>query len=268
MKPTLLAVTLVFSLAASQLPSAYAHGPENGQRGEHKLFASLNLSESQKQDIGEILKQSKQNNAVYKGERQAIVAQMRNLMDMPTWDQSLAEDIVSQRVAHAGQMKLNKATAQHQAYNLLDETQQAALLDKQSKRQSKDNKRESFNIKRLEKRLGLSAEQVTAIEQIQETHKLQSKTLNADLKSAREAEKAIIFASTFDQDAWLNLQNEAQASRVEFALTRSYAHYQMLSVLDDEQKAKFEKMLNRAAKGKRGNKGNKGKSSRQNTDQA
>lgn len=265
MKPTILAVTLVFSLAASQFPLAYAHGPEKGQRGEHKLFASLNLSESQKQDIGEILKQSKQNNAVYKGERQAIVAQMRNLMDMPTWDQSLAQDIVSQRVAHAGQMKLNKATAQHQAYNLLDDTQQLALLDKQSKRKSKNNGRESFNIKRLEKRLGLSNEQVTAIEQIQEAHKLQSKTLKADLRSAKEAEKAIIFASTFDQDAWLSLQNETQATRVEYALTKSYAHYQMFSVLDDEQKSKFEKMLNRAAKGKRGN---KGKNSRQNKDQA
>lgn len=255
MKPTLLAISLALTIATSTLSTAFAHSQQGMQRGEQGLFAGLNLSDIQKQDIRQIMRQTKQDNALLKGEKQYIRPQLRALMTMEVWDPSAAEDLVSQGLSQSRSIALNMAIARHQAFNVLDESQQDDFLAMQATRADEKSERDGLNISRLEKRLGLSEQQIIAITQIQAEHQQQSEAIRASLSATKAAEQALVFAPEFDQEAWLALQAGTESERIQLGVARAYTHFQILGTLDESQKASLESMLNKKREKKSSKKG-------------
>jgi len=223
MKTSLIALTLTLSLSA--LPVAYAQA-QSGQNAK-RIFAGLELSETQKQDVKQIMRQTREDKSLFEEDDSLFKQELQAILNSPTWDAQAASTLITERMNSKADARFIYANARHLAYNVLTAEQQTALKEKQDKRAAnkterasehknsnrnkskRDNKKRGYNkglnIKRLEKRLELSREQVIAIQQIRE--------------------------------------NQA---RIQAAVAKAYQRYQILSVLDDTQKAKLKKLMNKA----------------------
>lgn len=268
--PSLLITTLLgLTLASASIQNTYAlqmtdtayqgaaykaHSKDHGKKQAAQLFRGLGLSETQKQDIGEILRQVAQDNSVFKGEKLALRSQMQDLLDANVWDEVLATDLATQRINLSAPMQLNMAKAHNAAFLILDAEQQAQFLERQAKRTERESKQKSIDFSRLQKRLELSEAQIESLTQIQDSHNQATSDLKAQLKAHRQAEKALVFTQSFDEAAWLNLQADVLPSQIKLNVAKADTRYQMLQVLDEQQRAKFERMMakhKKKGKGKR-----------------
>lgn len=261
MKHSRILVTAGMVLMTAYMPNAFSQMPDAMPTQERALFKALDLTDVQKQDIAEILRQTKQDNSIYKGEKQALRQQMRALMSAEVWDQALAEDLISQQVSQSTDLSLNRAAARHQAFNVLTSEQQVAFLEQRGERAGKKVKgkrgkhNEQANITRMQKRLGLSEQQILAFEQIQVQHQADTQALKASLKEAKTTENTLVYASEFDQQAWSELHQDVEQNKIAFGVERLHFRYQVLTILNDEQKQKFAKMQRKMREGKGSRKG-------------
>ncbi|MFC4700929.1 Spy/CpxP family protein refolding chaperone [Glaciecola siphonariae] len=261
MKRTILLTALAISLAsanASLATAAPGHNGHKGQISKARIFAGLDLSDIQKQDIREIMRQVKQDNAVYAADIEALKAQMEALFNLETFDAALAQDLVRLRTEQAINIELNIATAKHQAWSLLNDEQKAEFAAKQEKRAEKERQRKALDFERLQKRLNLTDEQSQAISDIQEQHRDATAELAQTLKASKDAEKALVYSNQFSEEAWLTIAQASQSAAIEFGVAKTQSRFDMLQVLDDEQRAKFKKIVDREqSRKKHGKKRNK-----------
>lgn len=222
-------------------------------------FAKLALSDEQKQEMKAIFKTTRENNGVYSGERKEIQNQMQELMNMPSWDQASAEAIIRSQLQQSNAIALNRAKARNQVYNLLSDEQKATLAEredktsehqglkrserKKDKKSSRKDKGPKMKLARLTKTLNLSNEQVEQFKAIEADAKQQMKSLKAQSKATRASTRTIIQSSSFDENAWLESENNAVNTKVALKLIKTKAHYDRISLLNDEQKLKFSKIM-------------------------
>jgi protein CpxP len=114
--------------------------------------------------------------------------------------------------------------------------------DKKSKRKGKD-KRQKMKLARLTKVLSLTAEQVEQFKTIEANAKQQMMALKAQSKTMRDSTKTIIQSASFDENAWLENENNALDTKVTARLIKTKAHYDRISLLNDEQKQRFSKIM-------------------------
>ena len=108
-------------------------------------------------------------------------------------------------------------------------------------------------------KLDLTQDQQTKLKAIFEAQKTQMKALRGDDKEARkamrEAHKAkmdvLLSAATFDENAAKELLSERQSKGEEFALIKLKTQYQVMQLLNAEQKEKFAKIQKRKSKKQR-----------------
>jgi len=251
---TLACITFV-GVSAAVANSQQHHDPMRN-------FVKLKLSDQQKQDMRAIFKATRENNGVYAGEKKEIMIQMQELMNMPSWDQASAETIIKSQVQQRQHIALNRAKARNQVYNLLTDEQKATLAEKEaektagrakyqhandgegkkskSKRKGKAGK---MKLARLSKALHLTNEQVTQFKAIDANAKQQMLVLKEQGKAHHESMKAIVHTSSFDETAWLSAHSSAIDEMVAFKLIKTKARYDQVSLLTDEQKEKFTKIM-------------------------
>jgi Spy/CpxP family protein refolding chaperone len=259
-----LAGTSVSHAHAFQMPNetyqgvTYSAGSKgHAQKHAKQLFRGLGLSEEQKQDIGEILRQTAQDNSVFQGEKIALRSQMQDMMNANVWDEVLATDLATQRASLSDPIQLNIAKAYNEAFLVLDAEQQTQFLERQAKRSEREAKQKSIDFSRLQERLNLSEAQVESLAQIQDASSEATSDLKAKLKAHRQAEKVLVFTQSFDEEAWSDLQTDILPTRIAYDVSKADTRYQMLQVLDEQQRAKFERITknkkNKKGKGKRKN---------------
>jgi Spy/CpxP family protein refolding chaperone len=256
MKKQLLTIATLacFTLAGTPAVAKPGHN-ENPMR----QFAKLDLSSEQKQEMKAIFKATRENNSVYIGEKKEIQNQMQDLMKMPAWDQANAETIIRSQFQQSTAISLNRAKARSEVYNLLNDEQKTTLAlredkksthkrlrkadqkkDKKSKRKGKGQK---MKLDRITKALSLSDEQVEQFKTIEANAKQQMIALKAQSKTTRDSMKTIIQSPSFDENAWLENENNALDTKVNARLIKTKAHYDRISLLNDEQKQQFSKIM-------------------------
>ncbi|WP_395340123.1 Spy/CpxP family protein refolding chaperone [Ningiella sp. W23] len=221
------------------------------KRSAKRMFAKLDLSETQKQDIAAIFQQLAQDNSVYRGEKKALREQMQALMQLETWDAALAEDLVTQRVQQSAGVQLNMAKARNQAFNVLNEEQQVEFLQRLDKRAEKEKKRPR-EFDRLAKVLHLTDEQASEIDLIKESAEQANTGFVDALQDFRQAERDIVFSDSFDEDAWLALQTSVEATKISAGLNNASAKFEMLSVLDEKQRDRLQQIGERKPRKNKG----------------
>lgn len=242
---TLLAVTC---LSLASIPATMAKPHAGDHHLAKHLFKDLDLSQQQKQDIKTILQQTRSENQVYTGNKDTFKAQMTTLLNMPTWDATLATQILSSQEPDRALMDLNRAKSKHQVFQLLTSEQQAIVLAKFEDREERADKNKSKRkkmAKRISRKLDLSDEQKSQLKAIKTASKEKMEALKPQMQAFKNAERAIIHASTFDEDAWLSLHQEYAPTMLQIALIKAEEKYNKGAVLSDEQKALAEKIRNK-----------------------
>jgi Spy/CpxP family protein refolding chaperone len=262
MKKQLLTITTLTTFAClsiAYIPVAMAKaGPQNNPM---RVFNQLNLDDQQKQEMRSIFITTRENNGIFDAEKSAIKQQMEDLMSMPAWDEAMARSIINTQIEQGRSIALNRAKARNQAYNLLDETQKAALIEKASNkanRQSKSakegkrkgKKNRKISMKRLSKALELSDSQVLAIQAIDDLTKSQLQSSKGSGEDHRSQRRAISQAPNFDEGAWLTLHDQSLDDVLARKLVNIKAKYDKVAVLSIEQKVKFDTIMKKI-KGKR-----------------
>lgn len=251
MKKQLSTIIAIACFSLATIPAAIAMHDHKGGRGNMHILKELDLSSQQKQDIKTLMQQTRANNAVYAADREAFKTQMQTLMNMPTWDATLATQLIQQQISQKQQVELNRAKAKHAVYQLLTDEQQSELnakmaekADRKDNKGKQDKKRDGKKHagKRMERRLDLSDEQKEAMKSIREQTKQDLSAIKAESKGFKEAERTLIQAETFDESAWLELHAQYADNFAAQDLIKLKAKYQEFALLTDEQKEKMEKM--------------------------
>lgn len=108
-------------------------------------------------------------------------------------------------------------------------------------------------MKRMTKALSLTESQQTQIKAIKTQAKEQHDVLRESMKKFKEAEKPLLQAETFDEQAYVALHTSYQDTFAQMALTRAKTKHAIFNVLTAEQQAKWiSKMDKRKKDGKRG----------------
>lgn len=233
-------------------------------RSDMQVFRGLSLSDQQKEDIKALFKQVRADNGVFKEDRRDSFQDMQYVMQLPTWNETAAAQVISTHVENSQQAKLNIAKAKHAAYQLLDDTQKDLLTQREAKMQtkraeransergdrkkSKASKQKQKQFKKMSKKLTLSAEQIEQWKAIGAAAKSEEAGLKADGKNYRKMERDLIQADSFDEDAWLALHAEATTKIQTHRLIQTKARYDRRALLTEEQLATFESMQKKMLK--------------------
>ena len=259
MKKLLISATITALLATSAM--SFAKGPREGGELSKRMMAELNLTPEQKSDLRQIKKEARQDSGIYRAEMSAYKDEMRTLMQMETWDETAVRALIEERMDGGLPLKLIGAKAKSQSYNVMTSEQKTMLAEKRAQKLAKrgtkmaksDGNKGAKRLDKMAKRLDLSEQQKLAIGEIFAENKARRAANKADMKAKGETLRSIIQAPVFDEDAWLTFHAENKEAHLEKALLKAKSQFDILSLLNDEQKQKFAKMMKKA-KHKKGEK--------------
>ena len=113
-------------------------GKNRGQN-QQMGFEKLNLTDEQKVEMRTIMSSQKGQKRVQKTdeERLAQQAEMQTLMLADTFDESKAEELISNQQSQRNESKLEKMKAKHEMYQLLTDEQKAEFAEMQMQRKNR-----------------------------------------------------------------------------------------------------------------------------------
>jgi Spy/CpxP family protein refolding chaperone len=122
----------------------------------------------------------------------------------------------------------------------------------------KHHQKSKHMMKKMAKYLSLSEQQKTEIKAIRTQAKEQGEPLRAQMKQFKEAEKLLLQAETFDDEAFVALHASYQQIFAQESLAKAKTKNAIFNVLTSEQQEKWlSKMEKRKVKMKRKNKSEK-----------
>ena len=261
-KTTLTPIALCLSLAIA-VPAIAHKSHHQRHDGMRQILSELSLTDTQKQDIKQILKQSREDRNLFKTDNKSLKTELRSIIQSSEWDQTAVESALTQRQALTQEKTLQRANNKNQVWNLLTETQQvefiAQLETRKAKREEmgpRDKRKDKGN--RLE-RLGLSTEQLAAVETIKSEAKASRAAIKTSIKVYKEAEQALIHSSGFNPQTWQTLNAQYQADFLSMGVLEAKTKYDIWNLLTPEQKI----VAAQKFKGKKGKHGKKSKKHQQ-----
>jgi protein CpxP len=229
-----------------------------------RVFSQLSLSDVQKQDIKQIMQQARDEREVSSQDARNFKQELQALVRATDWNEEAVTSLLSDKQVQHTEASLARAQNKHAIWSLLTAEQQqefdeliASRKSKAEKKASKGGKKgqkgQKGKKKKAAKRLGLDEGQKAEIAAIKAQAKESAVLLKENLKSFKQAERALVKSAEFSQDAWLSLQQQYQADLLAAAVLKSKTKHLMWNVLTAEQQAKAQKMK-RHTKGKKGGK--------------
>ncbi|PKG98660.1 Spy/CpxP family protein refolding chaperone [Paraglaciecola sp. MB-3u-78] len=241
-KTTLTPIALCLSLAVAA-PATAQKGHHQKHDGMRQILSELSLTDSQKQDIRQILKQTREDRGLFNTDAKSLRTQLRNLVQSTEWDQTAIESAITQRQALHQEKALQRATNKNLVWNMLTETQQTefagqletrkAERDEKRKEGKRKGKRNDYKLKRLD----LTEAQLTAIEVIKDVSKASAKEIEIKLKTYKQAERLLIHRTDFKSDVWQALSNEYQTNFLAMAVLKAKTKHDIWNQLTPEQQA-------------------------------
>lgn len=259
-KTTLTPIALCLSLAIA-VPAIAHKSHHQKHDGMRQILSELSLTDTQKQDIRQVLKQSREDRDLFLTDAKSPQTELRNLIQSTAWDQTAVESAITQNQAAKQEKALQRAINKNQVWNLLTETQQAEFVaqletrmakhDAKSSKGERKGKRKGNKLKRLD----FTEEQLAAVKAIKTAEKESGEAIKAKLKTFKHAERALVQSPNFSLEAWQVLNSEYQADFVTMGLLRSKSKHDIWNIMTPAQQAKA---LEKSGKGKHHKKGKKG----------
>ncbi|MEM0910227.1 MAG: Spy/CpxP family protein refolding chaperone [Pseudomonadota bacterium] len=242
MKKTMLLLLMIFGVFVTATADVISMKDNMRMR----MFAGLDLTIAQKQDIGQIMRQLRQDNSIYAGERQSIHTQMKELMQQSEWDATLAEQLILENTDLRRELAANGAFAKHQIANILNEEQLAEI---ETRRQNMDiDDKRSVMFDKIKHRLDLSEQQILEVSVILTEQEALLADYQQSIEQHKAAEKALIRADVFDREAFIALNESFQETQREIALIRAKTRFDIAQLLTEEQREKMQKRLSKRAR--------------------
>ena len=104
-------------------------------------YLELSLTDTQKQDIRLVLKQSREDRSASRTDDKALRTELRSIIQSTEWDQAAVESAITQNQAQLQEKALIRASNKNQVWNLLTETQQGEFVAQMETRKAKHKER-------------------------------------------------------------------------------------------------------------------------------
>lgn len=260
LKTLLTPIALSLALVVA-VPAIAKKDRDHNRDGMRQILSQLSLTDVQKQDIKEIMKQSRQDGRVFKEDSSTFRSDIQTLVQSNEWDQTAIETALAQSQSVLTDKMLQRATQKNLVWNTLTAEQQtkftSLVAEKKANLKSKDSNKKGKHRRKggMFKKLGLSDEQKAEIKTIREQAKEADTDVKAKLREFKEAERALIASSDFSSEAWLALSAKYQSEFVAMSVSKAQVRHDMWNILTAEQQQKvtekMEKMQDREKRGKR-----------------
>jgi Spy/CpxP family protein refolding chaperone len=263
-KTTLTSIALCLSLAIG-LPAMAHRGHHQKHDDMHQIMSELSLTDTQKQDIKQILKQNCTNRGLFRIDAKSLQAELRSLVQSTQWDPTAVESAITQRQVLMQEKALLEANNKNLLWNVLTDTQQAefvGLLDnlkaklETRKAKGKDRSVEARKKGNKLKRLNLTEEQIAAVQAIRNEAKARGEKIKANLDSYKQAERSLIHNTGFNAEAWQTLNSQYQSDFLAIAVFKAKIKQDTWNLLTVEQQTKAERKF-KSKKGKHNKRGKK-----------
>jgi protein CpxP len=235
--PIALCLTLTLTVVAPAMAQKGHHQQHDGMR---QILSELSLTVSQKQDIRQVLKQTREDRYLFSTDVKSIKTELRGLVQSSEWDPAAVEDAIRQLQTFIQEKAQQQASNKSQIWNLLTVTQQAELTVlynrlKAKREKMRDNgKRKGKKLRRIE----LTETQITAAEVIKNAAKASGKKIEAKLKTYKQVERALVHSTHFNTEAWQTLNHKYQDDFLAMAVLRAKTKHNIWHKLTPEQQAK------------------------------
>jgi len=252
MKKLLISLTVASLLSVSAY-SINAQERDHSRNYERELMASLSLTQQQKEDIKQIHKQTRQDLGIYRAEQKQFHESMKALMQAPAWDEVAVANEIEQQMAFSLQSKQIRAKSKNQVFNQLTAEQQTQFIAKRHDKKSKTGEQKRNNpdrkMQRLVKALDLNSDQQAQLTVMMTSDKAQRVAKKEQVKNVRAQMAGIVQAKEFDDNAWLAVHAQNKQQTLDMAVSKAKSRFDMLSVLNTDQRSTFAKIMEESKKG-------------------
>jgi protein CpxP len=237
-KTTLTPIAICLTLAIG-LPVMAKKSHHHRHDGMRQILSELSITDTQKQDIRQILKQAREDRDLFTSDVKSLRTEIRDLVQSTEWDPAAVETAISQRQTLFQEKALQRANNKNQVWNLLTDTQQAEFFVLSNR--LKDERKELFDDGKGKwkenkiKRLNLNETQLADVQSIKTKVKASGKEMKVKLKTYKQAERILVHSSHFNAEAWRILNNEYQADFLAMAVLKAKIKYDIWNLLTPEQ---------------------------------
>jgi len=244
---TPIALCLALAIAVPAIAKKGHHQKCDGMR---QILSELSLTSTQKQDIRQIFKQSREDRNMFKTVDKALRTELHSIIESTEWDRTAVESAITQRQALMQEKALQRASNKHQVWRLLTEIQQTEFVPQLDSRKEKraESKREHKKLKRL----GFTEDQLAAVKAIKTAAKENGAKVKAKLKSYQQAERALIQSANFNPEAWESLNTEYQADFMVMAILKAKSKHDIWNLMTPEQQTATTERVDKHKRGKKG----------------
>lgn len=244
MQKLLATLTIVSMIAFTPLALA----DKDGHKKPDSLFSQLDLSDAQKEQIKTIRQNSREEKKIYREEQKSVRESFKAVMEAELWDESAVTSAATSEIAASKQLRLIDANSKNAVYNVLTAEQQAQLSELMEDRPERSSRLDKLST-RFEK-LRLSDEQKSSVDALLATHQAEIQALEETLKSAKEAQRALVMSDNFDQSAWSQLFDDNKGAMVAARVSSAKLMFDLKSVLSKKQLKRLKKMMQKSKRGK------------------
>ena len=216
-----------------------------------KMLTQLDLSEQQKREIKLYAKDKYKQRVTFRTDDKPIKAALRDIIQAESWDEPAAIKTLVMNADTKQKLLNSRALTHHKIWLLLNSAQQQQLSQMIAVRGNREIIHQRTKIKRqnrwnrIAKELKLSREQSRKIEVFQQDFEQQRRLFTDHQNEYKIAERNIIKATKFNQLAWQDLYSEYERAMIDLALAAAHMQHQIINVLNESQKTKFEKHYRR-----------------------
>ncbi len=232
----------IILLGAISVGSAIAEPNQHPMQRFKYAMQQLDLSFSQKQDIRAVMRTSREDMRLYREDMRLVRNQIGDLVTSESYSPEAVAAVVQDNKNLFSAMGWQRYSTMQQVKAVLDESQQAKLIDIMSKPKQRDaNKREQRKARFLQG-LGVDAEAqpeiVAAWEQVMATrkalHQFKRSLATQVQPDMQDSQWQALFESTYP-----DLQQAIVA--------KANAHYEFWQLLDEQQQEKWQQFKQKRA---------------------
>ena len=244
-KTTLMPLVLCLTILSTSPAIAKQSAPQNSGK-MRQILSELSLTEGQKQDVKQIMKQTRFNNSVYKAEQKLLHLKLKRLIQADEWDLQTVKNTFITHQDSLHQKALQRASTKNKVWSILTPTQQAEFIAQLESRKNTvlktpHKKKENRNANKL-KRLKLTEQQQASIKEIRTAANTESKDIKTQLKAFKEAEQKLVQSNDFNVEAWNQLHSKYQNDFQTLAILKAKSKHDVWNQLSPEQQQKSIKL--------------------------